>query len=72
MIGFLWAFLGAVFGAGGALATQRIKIAKAQADVNGLGRKYWKSVACDLRCVAEETPISKGKLMHLADLIDPK
>jgi hypothetical protein len=34
---FVWGLLGAVFGAGVASATWRLKIAKAQADVNNIG-----------------------------------
>jgi hypothetical protein len=37
VIGFVWAFLGAVFGAGAAWATVKAKIAKAQTDVNNIG-----------------------------------
>lgn len=37
MIAFVWGLLGAVFGAGVAYATMRLKIAKAQADVNNIG-----------------------------------
>lgn len=37
MIGFLWAFIGAVFGAGGAWATMKGKVEKAQSDVNNIG-----------------------------------
>ncbi len=37
MIGFLWAFLGAVFGAGGAWVSVKLKIVKAQTDVNNIG-----------------------------------
>lgn len=50
MIGFLWAFIGAVFGAGGAYATMRADAAKEREnreredfqirkDLNGLGAK---------------------------------
>jgi hypothetical protein len=39
VIEFAWAFVGAVFGAGAAYATMRLKIQKAQTDVNGLGSK---------------------------------
>ena len=50
MIGFLWAFLGAVFGAGGAYATMRLEQAKEREerqredaairkDLNGIGFK---------------------------------
>ena len=37
MIGLVWGFIGAVFGAGGAMMAQRLKIQKAQADVNNIG-----------------------------------
>jgi hypothetical protein len=37
MIGFVWAFLGAVFGAGVAYNSMKTKIAKAQSDVNNIG-----------------------------------
>lgn len=37
MIGFLWAFLGAVFGAGAAWATMGAKVQKAQTDVHNIG-----------------------------------
>lgn len=57
-----------IFGAGGAVLLLRIT----RRDVNGLGRKYWRSIAFQLRSLAEEEPISRAKLMHLADLIDPK
>lgn len=59
---------GVIFAAGGAWLLLRMT----RRDVNGLGRKFGKSVACQLRCAAEEEPISKAKLLHLADLIDPK
>jgi hypothetical protein len=60
--------VGVVFSAGGAWLLLRLT----RRDVNGLGRKFWKHVACDLRLAAEEEPIRKAKLLHLADLIDPK
>jgi hypothetical protein len=43
-------------------------------DVNGLGRKYWRSIAFQLRSIAEEVtqPDVKAKLMNLAELIEPK
>jgi hypothetical protein len=37
VIGFLWAFIGSVFGAGVAWATMGGKIQKAQTDVNRVG-----------------------------------
>lgn len=37
MIGFLWGFLGVVFGAGVAWATMGAKVQKAQMDVNNIG-----------------------------------
>jgi hypothetical protein len=65
----LLAFIvGAVCGAVGLVALLKAL----QRDVNGLGRKILRTVACELRCVAEEDPISKAKLLHLADLIDPR
>lgn len=39
MAGVLWAFLGAVFGAGVAWGAARQKLAKLAGDLNGLGRK---------------------------------
>ncbi len=37
MVGFLWAFIGAVFGAGVSWATMGAKVQKAQTDVNNIG-----------------------------------
>lgn len=68
MIEVIWAFLGMVFGAGVGWALLK----KTSRDVNGLGRKFWASVACQLRCLAEELEEPhKAKLLHIADLIDP-
>jgi hypothetical protein len=39
MIELVWGFVGAIFGAGGVYVSMKMKIAKAQADVNGLGAK---------------------------------
>jgi hypothetical protein len=65
----LFPFLaGVIFSAGGLVVILRVT----RRDVNGLGRKFWRSVAYQLRCLAEEEPISKRKLMNLADLIEPK
>lgn len=58
----------AIFSAGGVVMLLRFT----QKDVNGLGRQYRRSLAFQLRALAEEEPINKAKLMHLADLIDPK
>lgn len=58
----------AIFSAGGVVMILRFT----QRDVNGLGRKFGRSIAFQLRALAEEEPISKRKLMHLADLIDPR
>jgi hypothetical protein len=60
--------VGAIFSAGGLFVILRIT----QRDVNGLGRKFGRLTAFQLRALAEEEPISKAKLLHLADLIDPK
>lgn len=65
-------FLLGAFGIGGAYVLIRERLRQLKQDVNGVGRNLRKSVACELRCAAEETPINKGKLLHLADLIDPK
>jgi len=69
---FLIAAAGALTGAGGAWAVMRFRINKTAGDVNGLGRKYGRSIAFQLRALAEDEPINKRKLMHLADLIDPR
>lgn len=66
--GFAFSVAGVIFGAGGAWMVLRIT----RRDVNGLGRKHWRHIACDLRCAAEEDPPKKAKLLHIADLIDPK
>jgi len=50
----------------------RARLNKTAGDVNGLGRKYGRSIAFQLRALAEDEPINKRKLMHLADLIDPR
>lgn len=70
----LGAAAGGIFGAGVAWATMRARINKTAGDVNGLGRKYGRSIAFQLRALAEEVTdsILKAKLMHLADLIDPR
>jgi hypothetical protein len=51
-------------------------VAKLQGDTNGLGRKFGRLVAFELRCIAEEIETEKGiakaKLMHLADVLEPK
>jgi hypothetical protein len=39
VIGFLWALLGAVFGAGVAWGAAKQKMAKQAADLNGIGRR---------------------------------
>ena len=39
MIELIWGFVGAIFGAGGVYVSMKMKIAKAQTDVNGLGAK---------------------------------
>lgn len=39
MIGLVWAVLGVIFGAGGALATNRIKVRKNQTDITGVANK---------------------------------
>jgi hypothetical protein len=62
---------GGIFGAGVAWATMRARVNKTAGDMNGLGRKFGRSIAFQLRALAEDDPISKAKLMHLADLIDP-
>jgi len=64
--------VGGLLGAGAAWATMRFRISKTAGDVNGLGRKFGRLTAFQLRALAEEEPISKAKLLHLADLIDPK
>lgn len=71
-LALLGAAAGALIGASGAWAVMRFRINKTAGDVNGLGRKFWRSIAFQLRALAEEEPISKRKLMHLADLIDPR
>jgi hypothetical protein len=38
VIGFIWALLGAVFGAGIVYGTMQLKIKKAQTDVNNIGK----------------------------------
>lgn len=63
---------GGIFGAGVAWTTIRMRLNKTVIDVNGVGRSLRRSIACQLRCVAEEEPISKAKVLHIADLIDPK
>jgi hypothetical protein len=68
----LGAAFGGIFGAGVAWATMRARVNKTAGDVNGLGRKFGRSIAFQLRALAEDEPISKRKLMHLADLIDPR
>jgi hypothetical protein len=60
--------IGMIFSAGGLTILLRIT----RRDVNGLGRKYWRSIAYQVRVLADEEPISKARLLHLADLIDPK
>lgn len=60
--------LGVVFGAGGLV----VLLNALRRDVNGLGKKQNRHVACDLRCAAEEEPISKAKLLHIADVLDPR
>ena len=66
------ALAGAAFAAGGAIWQLR----RNARDVNGLGRKFWRHVAFDLRAIAEEVEsekgIAKAKLMHLANLIEGK
>jgi hypothetical protein len=71
-LSLLGAAAGGIFGAGVAWATMRQRLNKTAADVNGLGRKYGRSIAFQLRALAEDEPINKRKLMHLADLIDPR
>jgi hypothetical protein len=71
-LSLLGAAAGGIFGAGVAWATMRQRLNKTAADVNGLGRKYGRSIAFQLRTLAEDEPINKAKLMHLADLIEPK
>jgi hypothetical protein len=63
---------GALAGASGVWAVMRFRINKNAADLNGMGRKFGRSIAYQLRALAEDEPISKSKLMHLADLIDPR
>ena len=71
-LSLLGAAAGAIAGASGAWAVMRFRINKTAGDVNGLGRKYGRSIAFQLRALAEDEPINKRKLMHLADLIDPR
>lgn len=59
---------GVIFSAGILVAGFRIT----RRDVNGLGKNLRKTWACELRCAAEEDPIKKAKLLHIADLMDPK
>jgi len=72
LLALLPAAIAGLIGAGAAWATMRYRINKTAADVNGLGRKNARTLAFQLRVLAEEDPISKAKLMHLADLIEPK
>ena len=69
---FLIAAAGALTGASGAWAIMRYRVNKNASDINGLGRKFWKSIAAQLRILAEDEPISKAKLLHLADFLEPK
>jgi hypothetical protein len=69
---FLIAAAGALTGASGAWAVMRYRINKNAADMNGLGRKFGKLIAFQLRALAEDDPISKAKLLHLADFLEPK
>lgn len=59
-----------IFGAGGAILLLRIT----RRDVNGLGRNLRRTWACMLRLVALEIEDSvvRSKVLHIADLIDPK
>jgi hypothetical protein len=61
---------GVIFGAGGMAMVLRFT----RRDVNGLGRKFWASVACQVRCVAEEvnSAPAKAKLLYIANLIEGK
>lgn len=59
---------GAVFGAGAFVALLKAL----ERNVNGLGKKQARQNACDLRCAAEEEPINRRKILHIADLIDPR
>jgi hypothetical protein len=68
----LGAAVGGIFGAGGAFFIMRYRVNKNASDINGLGRKFWKSIAAQLRILAEDEPISKAKLLHLADFLEPK
>lgn len=70
--GLLAGLLVGVFTAGRlAQRTQELG-AENKRDVNGLGRKFAGMIAYQLRAAAEEAPINKQKLLHLANLIDPK
>jgi hypothetical protein len=66
MIGFLWAFIGAVFGAGGVFTAMRMKIQKTERDVNGLGKKYGRLVALLIRWADTEE-----KREQLAQTVEP-
>jgi hypothetical protein len=67
VIEVLWGFFGAVFGAGVAYGAMRQKIAKAAADINGLGKKHGRLTALLIRWADTDQ-----KREQLAQAVEPK
>jgi hypothetical protein len=67
MIGFAWAAIGAIFGAGAVYGKMRNDSARTRADLNGLGKKYGRLVALMIRWADTEK-----KRDQLADTVTPQ
>jgi hypothetical protein len=66
VIGFVWAFLGAVFSAGVVYGAMRQRNEKTTRDLNGLGKKYGRLVGLLIRWADTET-----KREQLAQAVEP-
>jgi hypothetical protein len=71
MIETIIAASGLLIGYGISWGVSKEQARKSQSDLNGLGKKFGRLISYQLRCLAEEEPISKIKLLYIADMIEP-
>jgi hypothetical protein len=67
MIGFVWAAIGAIFGAGAVYGRMKNDNARTRADLNGLGKKYGRLVGLMIRWADTDQ-----KRNQLADTVTPQ